>query len=184
MITTIGVLGGLGLIFGLLLGYAGVRFKIGENHKIAQADKMLPQQQCKKCGYAGCRPYAEAIVKREAEINLCLPSGELGKLALAYLLDHDAKPLNGKYSEESPKALAEINELACIGCTLCVQACPVDAILGAPKYMHTVIAQECTGCELCIAPCPVNCVEMIPVPQTVSTWKWPYPEVVELEASY
>jgi len=176
MITAIGLLGGLALVFGLLLGYASVHLQIGEDPKINQADNILPQHQCGKCGYVGCRPYAKAIVRKEAEIDQCPPSGEIGRLALASLLSHDAKPLNVTSSETHIKALAEIREPDCIGCGLCLQACPVDAILGAPKFLHTVIAQECTGCGLCIAPCPVDCIEMTPISLTVSTWKWPYPE--------
>jgi len=173
MIGTIVVLGGLALIFGLLLGYAGERFKVEGDPVVDQIDALLPQQQCGKCGYPGCRPYAEAITKGEAEINRCSPGGEVGMLALAALLDSEPKTLEA--GVEPDQMLAEIDELNCIGCTLCIQACPVDAILGAPKQMHTVIAQECTGCELCVAPCPVDCIKMVPIPQAVNTWKWPYP---------
>ncbi|KHD06092.1 electron transporter RnfB [Candidatus Thiomargarita nelsonii] len=175
MIGTIVVLGGLAFIFGLLLGYAGERFKVEGSPVVDKIDALLPQQQCGKCGYPGCRPYAEAILKGEAEINQCPPGGEVGMLALAALLDCEPKP--SEHGVEQAQMLAEIDELNCIGCTLCVQACPVDAILGAPKQMHTVIAQECTGCELCVAPCPVDCIKMVPIPQAVNTWKWPYPGV-------
>lgn len=176
-ITAIGVLGVLALLFGLLLGYATVRFHVSGDPVVDQIDAILPQQQCGKCGYPGCRPYAEAIAKGEADINQCPPGGEVGILALANLLDREPKPFNAEHSLEKLHLLARIDESICIGCTLCIQACPVDAILGAPKQMHTVIAQECTGCELCVAPCPVNCIEMIPVPKTVNTWKWPYPVI-------
>jgi electron transport complex protein RnfB len=176
-ITAIGTLGGLALLFGLLLGYAAVRFKIEGDPVVDQTDIILPQQQCGKCGYPGCRTYAEAIVKEEEEINLCPPGGEAAMLALADLLDREPKPLNINGMEETLSLLAVIDESTCIGCTLCIQACPVDAILGAPKQMHTVIAQECTGCELCVAPCPVNCINMVSIPQAVDTWKWPYPVV-------
>ncbi len=172
--TAIGLLAGLALIFGLLLGYASVRFKVEGDPIVDKIDAILPQQQCGKCGYPGCRPYAEAIANGEAEINLCPPGGEVGMLALAKLLDREPKPLNVENIEPAKK-VAVIDEKTCIGCTLCIQACPVDAILGGPKLMHTVIAQECTGCELCVAPCPVDCIKMVPLPHTITTWKWPYP---------
>lgn len=138
-------------------------------------DAILPQTQCGQCGYAGCRPYAEAIAAGEADINQCPPGGEGGVIALAELLGRDPKPLNPENGAEKPKMLAVIDEQNCIGCTLCLQACPVDAILGAAKHMHTVIARECTGCELCLAPCPVDCIDMVPVAQNIGTWKWSYP---------
>ncbi len=174
-ITAISVLGVLALLFGLLLGYAAVRFKVEGDPVTDQIDALLPQQQCGKCGYPGCRPYAEAIARKEADINQCPPGGEVGILALANLLDRAPQPLDAEHGVETLNMLAVIEESTCIGCTLCIQACPVDAILGAPKQMHTIIAQECTGCELCVAPCPVDSIKMISVPQTVTTWKWPYP---------
>lgn len=175
IITAIAILGGLALIFGLVLGYAAVRFRVESNPIVDQIDAILPQQQCGKCGYPGCRPYAEAIANDEADINLCPPGGEAGMLALADLLDRDPQPLDAEHATEKPIMLAVIDENNCIGCTLCIQACPVDAILGMSKHMHTVIASECTGCELCLAPCPVDCISMQPIPSTTSTWKWPYP---------
>ncbi len=175
IITAIAILGGLALIFGLVLGYAAVRFKVESNPIVDQIDAILPQQQCGKCGFPGCRPYAEAIASGEADINQCPPGGETSMLALADLLDRDPQPLDPEHAEEKPVMLAVIDEQNCIGCTLCIQACPVDAILGTAKHMHTVIASECTGCELCLAPCPVDCISMEPIPSTTSTWKWPYP---------
>lgn len=127
---------------------------------IARIDAILPQTQCTQCGYPGCQPYAEAIANGKADINQCPPGGEAGIQALADLLHLDYKPLNPAHGIYKPKALAFIDEAACIGCTLCIQACPVDAIVGASKQMHTVIAQECTGCELCLPPCPVDCISM------------------------
>lgn len=171
----ISMLGVLALLFGLLLGYSAVRFKVEGDPVIDQIDAILPQQQCGKCSYAGCRPYAEALAKGEAEINQCPPGGEVGMLALADLLDREPKPMDSEESIAKSKTLAVIDESTCIGCTRCIQACPVDAILGGPKLMHTVIAQECTGCELCVAPCPVDCIDMVPVPLSINTWKWPYP---------
>jgi len=137
---------------------------------IVQIDAILPQTQCEKCGYAGCKPYAMAIVNGEADINQCPPGGDAGIRALANLTHLKYKPLNPKNGVEKPKALAVIDEATCIGCTLCIQACPVDAILGASKQMHTVIAAECTGCELCLAPCPVDCITM----QEDISHDWPF----------
>ncbi|MDK2123627.1 electron transport complex subunit RsxB [Parachitinimonas caeni] len=126
-----------------------------------QIDAVLPQTQCTQCGYKGCRPYAEAIAKGEADINQCPPGGDEGIAKLAALLGRDPKPLDTSHGEHKPKRLALIDESVCIGCTLCIQACPVDAILGSAKHMHTVIRSECTGCELCVAPCPVDCISMV-----------------------
>ncbi len=125
-----------------------------------QIDALLPQTQCRKCGYQGCKPYAEAISQGEANINQCPPGGEQGIKQLAALLGVAAKPLNPAFGIARPRLVAMINEADCIGCTKCIPPCPTDAILGASKHMHTVIAERCTGCELCIAPCPVNCISM------------------------
>lgn len=131
------------------------------NHTLAnRIEALLPQTQCRRCGYDGCRPYAEAVAADEADIDQCPPGGEDTVIMLAGLLGRAPKPLNTAYGEHKPPLRAIIDEQACIGCTKCIQACPVDAILGAPKLMHTVIAAECTGCELCIRPCPVDCIEM------------------------
>lgn len=126
-------------------------------------DALLPQTQCTRCGYPACRPYAEAIASGDAEINQCPPGGAAGIAALADLLGRTAKPLNPVNGVEKPREVALIDEAVCIGCTKCILACPVDAIVGASKMMHTVIVDECTGCELCIAPCPVDCIAMIPL---------------------
>jgi electron transport complex protein RnfB len=131
---------------------------------IEQINSLLPQTQCGKCGYRGCRPYAEAIAAGEAEINRCPPGGEEGIRALADLLGILPKPLDPSCGEHKPGAVAAIIEEDCIGCAKCLAVCPVDAIIGAAKQMHTVIASECTGCELCIAPCPVDCIEMREIP--------------------
>jgi electron transport complex protein RnfB len=125
-------------------------------------DAILPQTQCTKCGYPSCRRYAEAIAAGEAEINQCPPGGEAGVRALAALLRLEAKPLNPANGIEGPRKVAVIDEARCIGCTLCIQACPVDAIVGAAKLMHTVVTELCSGCDLCVAPCPVDCIEMAP----------------------
>lgn len=130
---------------------------------IRQIDAILPQTQCGQCGYSGCLPYATAIAQGIADINQCPPGDEEGIRQLATLLETSYKPLNRKYGVSKPKAVALIDETNCIGCTFCIQACPVDAIIGAAKCMHTVLAEECTGCELCIAPCPVDCIQMVPI---------------------
>jgi electron transport complex protein RnfB len=176
MLEAVLTLGGLGAAFGLLLGYAAVRFRVESDPIVERIDAILPQTQCGQCSYPGCRPYAEAIAAGQADINQCPPGGEAGVRALADLLGREPKPLNPDNGIEKPKTLAWIDEEVCIGCTRCIQACPVDAILGAAKQMHTVIQSECTGCELCIEPCPVDCIHMLPLPAEISTWKWPAPE--------
>ena len=128
-----------------------------------QIDALLPQTQCTKCGYDGCRPYAEAIAQGGADIDQCPPGGDAGVARLAELLGRPARPLNPEFGEYRPPQVAIIDEDTCIGCTKCIQACPVDAIAGASKLMHTVIASWCTGCELCIPPCPVDCIALLPV---------------------
>ena len=132
----------------------------------AQIDALLPQTQCEQCGYHGCRPYADAIATGAAQINQCPPGGAAGIAKLAALLQRPALPLNPEHGVEEPRLLARIVETDCIGCTKCIQACPVDAIIGASKLMHTVIADDCTGCELCVAACPVDCIELVPMPAT------------------
>lgn len=127
-------------------------------------DAALPQTQCGHCGYPACRPYAEAIARGEAPINRCPPGGAEGVRALARITGLPVLPLDPGCGVETPPRVALIDEDICIGCTKCIQACPVDAIVGASKLMHTVVADLCTGCELCIAPCPVDCIAMIPAP--------------------
>ena len=130
----------------------------------AQAiDELLPQTQCTRCGYPGCRPYADAIASGEAQINQCPPGGTETIIALAALTGHAVTPLNHDNGIEAAPTVAFIDEERCIGCTKCLPPCPVDAIVGAPRFMHTVIAELCTGCELCIAPCPVDCISMVPL---------------------
>lgn len=165
----------LAAFFGLILGYAAIRFKVESNPVVDQIDALLPQTQCGQCSYAGCRPYAEAIAREEAPINLCPPGGEATVKALADLLDLEPIPLEETEEISEGPLVAVIDENTCIGCTLCIQACPVDAILGAAKQMHTIIESECTGCELCLPPCPVDCIDMVPLKQTVNNWKWPLP---------
>ena len=165
----------LGVLLGLTLGFAAVRFRVEEDPLVERIDAILPQTQCGQCGFPGCRPYAEAIAEGKADINRCPPGGEAGIRKLAELLGVEFKPFGADAAPSKPKSVAVIDENTCIGCTLCLQACPVDAILGAAKQMHTVIASECTGCELCVAPCPVDCIRMQPVSENVRTWQWKYP---------
>lgn len=162
-------------VCGLLLGFAALRFRVEGNPLVEQIDALLPQTQCGQCGHPGCRPYAEAIAQGEA-INRCPPGGQATIDALAHLLGVDPEPLDAEHGVESPvKTVAFIREAECIGCTKCIQACPVDAIVGAAKLMHTVIVSECTGCDLCVEPCPVDCIEMRPLPTPLQQWPWPKP---------
>jgi electron transport complex protein RnfB len=163
------------IILGAALGFAAVKFRVEGDPLVEKIDGILPQTQCGQCGFPGCRPYAEAIAKGEADINQCPPGGEEGIRKLADLLGREIKSLSGEHGVEKPKSTAVIDENLCIGCTLCLQACPVDAIVGAAKQMHTVIASQCTGCELCLEPCPVDCIIMMPIPESVESWKWKYP---------
>lgn len=136
---------------------------------VKDIDAILPQTQCGQCGYAGCEPYAEAIVEGLADINQCPPGDAEGIQKLADLLGIKPKLLNTTHGLPKTKAVALIDEDICIGCTFCIKACPVDAIVGAAKQMHTVITAECTGCELCIEPCPMDCISMLPVKEQSAT---------------
>ena len=136
-------------------------------------DAWLPQTQCMQCGYPRCRAYAEAVAHGEAGINQCPPGGEITIAALAKLLNVPSEPLNPRFGMHKPRARAVIDEAVCIGCRKCIDACPVDAILGARKLMHTVIADECNGCELCLPPCPVDCIVMVPADQAEAAEPWP-----------
>lgn len=129
---------------------------------VDRIDALLPQTQCTRCGYDGCRPYAQDIAAGQADINRCPPGGAAGIKALATLLNRPATALDPTCGAHQPLALAVIDEAHCIGCTLCIQACPVDAIVGANKHMHTVLPELCTGCELCVPPCPVDCISLAP----------------------
>lgn len=173
----------LGLIFGAILGYASIRFKVEGDPLVDQVDQILPQTQCGQCGYPGCRPYAEAIANGDA-INKCPPGGEVTVKKLADLLGVEPPQEENETLTEHVKKVALIHEDACIGCTKCIQACPVDAIVGSTRQMHTVISSECTGCELCVAPCPTDCIEMRPIGQTTRNWNWEFNRipVVEVES--
>ena len=167
---------GLAILFGAILGAASVKFKVEGDPLVEQIDTLLPQTQCGQCGYPGCKPYATAIADGKANINRCPPGGHSTIQALADLLDVEAIPLDAEHGVEADvKTVAYIHEELCIGCTKCIQACPVDAILGAAKQMHTVISSECTGCDLCVEPCPVDCIDMLPVEKTLAEWAWKLP---------
>lgn len=164
-------IGIMALIFGAILGYAAIRFKVEGDPLVEQIDEILPQTQCGQCGYPGCKPYAEAIANGD-DINKCPPGGESTIKQLADLMGVEPKPLDAAHGHEDVKKVAFIREDECIGCTKCIQACPVDAIIGAAKQMHTVIEDECTGCDLCVEPCPVDCIDMLPVSESTTSWRW------------
>ncbi|NIG62393.1 MAG: electron transport complex subunit RsxB [Serratia symbiotica] len=164
------VLSALGLLFGLALGYAARRFEVSEDPVSEQINDILPQSQCAHYGYPGCRPYAESVVNGEM-INKCAPGGELVMLKLAELLNVEPQPLGSEIDAEPVRQVDYIDEANCISCTKCIQACPVDAIVGATRAMHTVIADLCTGCDLCVAPFPTDCIEMKPITTTHANWK-------------
>lgn len=159
---------------GALLGFASVKYKVVGNPIVEQVNDILPQTQCGQCGHPGCKPYAEAIVNGEA-INRCPPGGDAGIKKLAALLEVDVLALDESCGEEDLPRVALIVEEECIGCTKCIQVCPVDAIVGAPKLMHTVIESECTGCDLCVPVCPVDCIEMPYVETDFSNWVFAKP---------
>ena len=165
---------GLGITFGAILGFASIRFRTEGNPLADQINQILPQTQCGQCGYPGCKPYATAIAEGDV-INKCPPGGQETIDALADLLDVESMPLDAEHGEEKAPKVAFIREAECIGCTKCIQACPVDAILGAAKVMHTVITDECTGCDLCLDPCPVDCIDMIERKTGIQHWRWELP---------
>ena len=161
-------------LFGLLLGYFTQRCPSDDEPIVAKIDAVLPQTQCGQCGFPGCKPYARAIADGRADIDRCPPGGQEGVERLAALLGVAAKPLDTGRGEEKAPQVAYIVEDWCIGCTKCIVACPVDAIVGARRKMHTVIGEECTGCELCLAPCPVDCIIM--KPRDTPPWQWQKPQ--------
>jgi electron transport complex protein RnfB len=176
-----GLLAGAALLLVLALGRALVALQSrgrvaspGDAGALAERiEALLPQTQCTQCGYSGCKPYSQAIASGEADINQCPPGGEAGVRALAELLGREPVPLNAAHGVHKAPQVAFIREAECIGCTKCIQACPVDAIVGASKLMHTVVAELCTGCELCLPPCPVDCIDLVAVtaapPDSLST---------------
>jgi len=177
MLDAISTLSLLALLLGLGLGYAAIRYQVKGNPLVEQINAILPQTQCGQCDFPGCRPYAEAIASGEAEINQCPPGGQEGVDALAELLNVETLSLNQEHGETKPKRVAVVDEKVCIGCTLCIQACPVDAFVGSSKVMTTVIAEECTGCDLCLPVCPVDCIDMVEIKSTIRTY---VPDISEL----
>lgn len=153
----------LALVCGIILGYAAKRFMVEGDPIVDNIDAILPQSQCAQCGYPGCKPYAEAVGLNGEAINKCAPGGEQVMLKIAELLGVDPQPIENGEQASPIKKVAYIDEANCIGCVKCIQVCPVDAIIGATRAMHTVITDACTGCDLCVAPCPTNCITMIPV---------------------
>lgn len=141
------------------------------NVLLTELDNALPQTQCTKCGYPDCHSYALAMSKNEALHNRCPPGGAEGIVRLSKILNQPILPLDETHGFERPRPLAVIDEKQCIGCTLCIKACPVDAIIGAPKKLHFIITERCTGCDLCVAPCPVDCIDMVPVTEQNTGWQ-------------
>lgn len=156
------VLAGLALGLAATLVLASRWLAGGGDDAVERVERLLPRIQCAQCGYPGCRPYAEAIAAGQADINRCPPGGDRTIRELAALLGRDPVPLDASLGEASMDRVAQIDEPICIGCNLCARACPVDAIVGIPHAMHTVIERHCTGCELCLPPCPVDCIRLVP----------------------
>ena len=162
---------GLAAICGCALGWAASRLPPATNKLVDQIDSLLPQTQCGQCLFPGCRPYAEAIASGDAGIDRCPPGGESTVRALATLLDRPVRPVDPAYGPTKGALVAVIDEERCIGCARCLPACPVDAIVGAHRFTHTVIADHCTGCELCVVPCPVDCISMLAAsPNSATRW--------------
>jgi len=170
-------------LFGLVLlcvgiGYGFSQLSASENQTDVLVDRIndcLPQTQCAQCDFPGCRPYAQAMATGQANINQCPPGGDTTIQALAEILGVPVIPLNAEHGTHKTPQVALIDEAVCIGCTLCIPPCPVDAIVGSTKLMHTVIAEDCTGCELCVEPCPVDCIELVPAKPEVTQWRHPKP---------
>jgi electron transport complex protein RnfB len=160
LLPAVGLAAALAGAIGSALGWAASRLRPDAGSLVGQIDRLLPQTQCGQCQFPGCRPYAEAIASGAAEIDRCPPGGEVTVRALAVLLGREPRPLDPRFGPAKPRQVAVIDEERCIGCALCLPACPVDAIVGAPRFMHTVIEAQCTGCELCLPPCPVDCIEL------------------------
>ena len=172
----------IGLVGGALLQYASKAFKVEGSPLVDSIDALLPQTQCGQCGHPGCKPYAEAIANGEL-INRCPPGGQETVDRLATLLGVDSRPLDADETAAEQDLVAVIIEEECIGCTKCIQACPVDAIVGATKLMHTVIIDDCTGCDLCVDPCPVDCIDMVPRSKGPDYWMPQRPDIISADRS-
>ncbi|NNF16686.1 MAG: electron transport complex subunit RsxB [Gammaproteobacteria bacterium] len=179
MTAAIAVLGGIALVLAIILSVVARRLDRDTKFTVVeQINALLPQTQCGQCNYPGCRPYAEALAAGEADINQCPPGGTTTIVQLAQLLGRHSKPLNPDNGSIAEPQVAFIHEAICIGCKKCILACPVDAIVGAPKKMHTVIASECTGCALCVEPCPVDCIDMLDLQPSIARYRRARPEVI------
>jgi len=164
VLAAIGVAATLAATLGAALGWAATRLRPNEDRLVESINALLPQTQCGQCRYPGCRPYAQAIARGEVDIDRCPPGGDATIRALASLLGREPKPVDPQFGTVTSPVVAVIDEELCIGCGLCLPACPVDAIVGAPRFMHTVLEAQCTGCTLCVPPCPVDCIAMRPKP--------------------
>jgi len=163
LLPAIGTATALALTLGAALGWIAARLRSDPEVLVERIDALLPQTQCGQCLYPGCRPYARAIASGEADIDRCPPGGEATVRELAALLGREPRPVDPRYGIAGPPRVAVIDESRCIGCALCLPACPVDAIVGAPRHVHTVIEAQCTGCDLCLPPCPVDCIALVAV---------------------
>lgn len=166
----------LALIFGAILGFASARLKVEADPIVEKIDAVLPQSQCGQCGYPGCRPYAEAVANGDL-ITKCVPGGQPVVVKIAELLGVDVPQTD--FAEDPEIKVAAIHEDMCIGCTKCIQACPVDAIIGTNKAVHTVIPDLCTGCTLCVPVCPTDCITMEKAEKDIDSWDWKFnPDLV------
>ncbi|WP_150139371.1 electron transport complex subunit RsxB [Candidatus Enterovibrio escicola] len=171
----------LAAVFGILLGFSSVHFKVEIDPLVDKINTILPQAQCGQCGYLGCLPYAQAIANGD-EINKCPPGGQTTIEQLANFMGIEIT--ESAYEDKtSTRNVAFIHEDSCIGCTKCIQICPIDAIIGSTKAMHTIMKDECTGCDLCVAPCPTDCIEMIPMKTTSKNWKWQFNQIHVVQLS-
>jgi len=174
------IFAGLALLIGVILALASRYFHVDGDPLADNIDALLPQTQCGQCGFPGCRPYANAVASQEAEVNQCVPGGERTMLEIADVMGVEPKEIE---EEETAPMVAYIRENECIGCTLCIKACPVDCIIGAPKQYHTVITDQCTGCTLCLEPCPVDCIDMVAVSEPLEHWSWPVPGTLRAQVA-
>lgn len=175
MIEAVLSMSGMALAAGIGLGFAAKKFHVQGDPMVDKLEEVLPASNCGNCGFPGCRPYAEALVASAGDgsigINLCAPGGSQTIKAIADILGVEPVAM----SEDTGPCVAFIDEVRCIGCTACIKACPVDAIVGANKQSHTVITEWCTDCKACVKPCPVDCIDMVPVTHTLYDWKWEKP---------